>query len=99
MLTKQDTQPRASDASRLPIAVMGWSLGGFLALSFTVCVAWALIFPSATMYQSWLPLLPGVSWISLPSFILGLFETVLWGWYIAVVFGTIFNAVNARFGK
>jgi hypothetical protein len=45
-----------------------------------------MLFSGATMYQAWLPLLPGVNWISWPSALLGLVESFAYGWYIAVIF-------------
>jgi 2TM family of unknown function (DUF5676) len=76
---------------RLRIYTLGMSLGILLAVSFVLCVAFGLLFPGATMYQAWLPLLPGFKWISLPGFLLGLVETFAYGWYIALVFVPVFN--------
>lgn len=81
---------------RIPIAVLGHSLGLFVAFAFVLCVGFGLIFPGATMYQTWLPLLPGVSWISWPSFGLGLVETFGYGWFVALVAGSAFNYIPAR---
>jgi hypothetical protein len=84
---------------QIPIAALGWSLGIFFALSFAICVAFGLIFPGATMYQVWLPLLPWVTWISWASFILGLAEAFAYGWFVALIFGPLFNFFSARVGK
>lgn len=81
---------------RIPITALGWSLGLFLAISFTLCVVFGLIFPGATMYRVWLPLLPLVDWISVPDFLLGLIESFAYGWFVALVFGPIFNFFAAR---
>jgi 2TM family of unknown function (DUF5676) len=78
-------------AASVSIYRLGMSLGVFLVVSFALCVALGLLVPGAHMYQSWLPLLPGVTWISLPSFLLGLIETFAYGWYIALVFVPIYN--------
>ncbi len=43
------------------------------------------------MYQALSPLLPGVNWISWPSFLLGLVETFAYGWYSAVIFVPAWN--------
>ncbi|MEO1138110.1 MAG: DUF5676 family membrane protein [Pseudomonadota bacterium] len=72
------------------------ALGVLLSLSFVICVVFGLLFPGATMYQAWLPLLPGVSWISWPSFVLGLIETFAYGWYIALVFVPAYNYFAPR---
>jgi len=86
-------------APRIPIAALGWSLGIFLALTFAICVVFGLLFPGATMYQAWLPLLPWVTWISWSSFILGLAEAFLYGWFVALIFGPLFNTFSARAAK
>jgi len=43
------------------------------------------------MYQTWLRLLPGFTWLTWPSFLLGLIESFAYGWYIALIFGPLFN--------
>jgi len=74
-------------------------LGLFLALSFALCVGFGLIFPGATMYQAWMPLLPWVSWIIWTSFVLGLAEAFAYGWFVALLFGPLFNFFSARGDK
>ena len=83
-------------APRIPIVILGWSLGAFLALSFVLCVLFDLWLPSYAMYPAWAPLLPGFTWISWFSLALGLAETFAYGWFIALFFGAIFNFVASR---
>ena len=83
-------------AGRLTIYAVGMSTGIFLAISFVLCVGFGLIFPAMTMYQAWLPLLPGFAWISLTSFIIGLVEAFAYGWFIAVLFVPLFNYFSER---
>jgi len=90
------THTLAQTPSRISVYALGMSLGLFLLISFVLCVAFGLVFPGATMYQSWLPLLPGVSWISWPSFFLGLAETFAYGWFVAIFFVPLFNWFSAR---
>jgi len=85
-----------SDSKPIRIYPVGMSLGVLLALSFALCVVFGLLLPEATMYQAWLPLLPGVSWISWPSALLGLVESFAYGWYIAVIFVPTFNFFARR---
>ena len=85
-----------SDPKPIRIYPVAMSLGVLLALSFALCVVFGLLFPGATMYQAWLPLLPGVSWISWPSFLLGLVEAFAYGWYIAVIFVPALNFFARR---
>jgi len=83
-------------AARVHVIALGMSLGLFLAFTFTICVAFDLLFPGQAMYQTWLRLLPGFTWISWPSFFLGLIESYAYGWYIALVFGPLYNFFAAR---
>lgn len=87
---------RPSGVPRLPIVAFGNSLGLFLAVTFALCVAWDLAFPSLAMRAAWMPLLPGFTWLSWRSFLLGLVESFAYGWYVALVFGTLFNFFVAR---
>ena len=89
-------QTATPKAAHLPVAALGWSLGIFFAIAFTLCVVFDLIFPSVAMNRVWLPLLPWVSWITVPSFFLGLAETFLYGWFIALIFAPLFNLFAAR---
>ncbi len=81
---------------RIPVLALGTSLGTFLAVTYSLCVAFDLIFPGQAMYQTWLGLLPGFTWLSLTSFMLGLVESFAYGWYVALVFAPLFNILAAR---
>jgi len=85
-------------APRIPVVALGLSLGSFFALTFVLCVLFDLWFPALAMNPVWAPLLPGFAWISWSSFLLGLVETFAFGWYIALVFGPLFNLFAARQG-
>ncbi|MBW4963834.1 hypothetical protein [Sulfitobacter sp. CW3] len=85
-----------SDSNPISIYNVGMSVGILLALSFALCVVFGLIFAGATMYQVWLPLLPGVSWISWQSALLGLVESYAYGWYIAMIFVPAWNFFSRR---
>lgn len=80
-----------SETKPIRIYPVGMALGVLLAVSFVLCVLLGLLFPGATMYQAWLPLLPGVSWISWSSALLGLVESFAYGWYVAVIFVPAWN--------
>ncbi|MCX8226187.1 MAG: DUF5676 family membrane protein [Sulfitobacter sp.] len=85
-----------SDSIPISIYAVGMSLGILLSFSFSLCVVFGLIFPGATMYQAWLPLLPGVTWISWQSVLLGLVESFAYGWYVAVIFVPAWNFFSRR---
>jgi len=77
----------------VPIAM---ALGGFIAISFVLCVLFDLWFPQFAMYPAWALLLPGFTWISWGSFFIGLAESFAYGWYIALLFIPLYNFMNSR---
>ncbi len=93
------TPPRARVAPRIPVVALGMSLGIFLALTFVLCVLFDLWFPEQAMHQTWQRLLPGFTWLTWPSFFLGLVESFAYGWYVALVFAPLYNVFAARFGN
>lgn len=80
-----------NSALRIPVFGFGLSLSLFSALTFTLCVGFDLAFPQYAMHEAWHGLLPGFVWISWGAFILGLVETFVYGWYVALVFGPLYN--------
>jgi hypothetical protein len=90
------TPLRSQNNSHIPVFALGMSLGIFLALTYVLCVAFDFLFPEYAMYWLWAPLLPGFTWISWPSFLLGLVETFAYGWYVALVFGPLYNIFIRR---
>jgi len=86
----------ARAAPRLPVLALGASLGSFLAITYVLCVLFDLWLPEQAMYQSWQSLLPGFTWLSWPSFFLGLVESFAYGWYVALIFAPLYNFFAAR---
>ncbi len=84
--------------SRIPMYVIGMSLGMFLAISYVLCVLFDMWFPALAMNPVWSLLLPGFAWLSWSSFFLGLVETFAYGWYIALVFVPLYNFFAMRTG-
>ncbi len=93
---KSGTLLTSTRAPAIPVIAFGMSLGLFLAITYTLCVGFDLLFPGQAMYQTWLRLLPGFSWLTWPSFLLGLVESYAYGWYIALIFGPLFNFFASR---
>ena len=81
----------AMQAPRIPVIAFGLSLGIFFVITYVLCVGFDLLFPGQSMYETWLRLLPGFTWLTWPSFLLGLIESFAYGWYIALIFGPLFN--------
>ncbi len=88
-----------SQRSQIPVFAFGMSLGMFFAFTFAVCVGFDLLFPGMAMYETWLKFLPGFTWLSWSSFLLGLAESIAYGWYVALIFGPLFNFFSARWSK
>lgn len=80
----------------IPIVPLAWSLGLFLAILYTICVLFDLAFPSQSMTALWAPLLPWVEGISLSSYALGVAETLIYGWLVALIFAPLFNFFAGR---
>ncbi|HSR52674.1 MAG TPA: DUF5676 family membrane protein [Acidobacteriota bacterium] len=80
----------------LSFSAVGHATSLLLAISFVLCVAFDLLFPSHAMYRAWQDLLPGFEWISWGSFLLGLIESYAYGWYIALIWVPLYNVFNAR---
>jgi len=59
-------------------------------------IAAGLIAPAWALHQPWLQFFPGFEWLTLPGFLIGLAEAVAYGWYVALVFGWLFNVCAAR---
>ena len=79
----------------LSIKTVGLSLSVLFAVSYALCLLFDLIFPGWAMYQVWQQLLPGFSW-SAVGFLIGLVETVVYGFYIAVIFVPVYNYLRRR---
>ena len=76
---------------RLTIRGTALSFGLFFDVSFVLCVLWGLAVPK--FHADWLleAILPGFTWLTPQSVILGLVEVFLYGVYVAVVFVPLFN--------
>ncbi|WP_022946995.1 heavy metal translocating P-type ATPase [Methylohalobius crimeensis] len=75
----------------ISLTATGHATSLFLALSYTLCVICCLLFPEHQLYLSWQKLLPGFTWLSWPSFFLGLAESYAYGWYFALIWVPLYN--------
>ena len=78
---------------------LGLSLSLFLALSFTLCVLAGLVLPDWSLHQPWLQFFPGFTWLTWQSFLLGLIESFAYGWYVALIFGPLYNSSPPAAGE
>ncbi len=92
------TRDEVRDVHDIAVIASGLSLSAFLVVSYVLCVLFDLWFPGQAMNPVWSPLLPGFTWLTWPSFFLGLVETFTYGWYVALVFGPLYNFFAAKFG-
>ena len=83
---------------KLDLRVVGLAMGSFLAVSFVFCVAYDLAFDQR-MYEAWLKLLPGFTWLTWQSFLLGLVETFIYGIYFSLVFVPLYNYFQSRVSR
>ena len=76
----------------MKIWTVGNALSLFLAITFTICIAWGLVAPQDLhMHAVWQDLLPGFEWISFSSFLIGLAGAYLYGWFGALVFVPLYR--------
>ena len=81
---------------KISLFAFGNATSLFIAITFIICVAFDLIFPDHAMYEVWLKLLPGFTWISWQSFFLGLVEAYLYGWFIALIWVPLYNYFGSK---
>ncbi len=81
---------------KLSLVAFGHATSFTIAASFVVCITFDLMLPEHAMYSVWLKLLPGFEWITWKSFFLGLVESYLYGWYIALIWVPIYNYVGSK---
>lgn len=81
----------------IPVITLGLALSLFLSLTYTLCILGYLFLPGLPVQHSALAVfLPGFQLLSWESFFLGLGESFGWGWYIALVFGPLYNFLASR---
>ena len=80
---------------KLSIKTVGFPTGILFAVSYTLCVIFDLVFPGWAMYQLWQSLLPGFSW-SITGLLIGLIETILYGFYIIVIWVPVYNYLHQQ---
>jgi len=81
---------------RLPLVPLGLSLGGFFAVSFLGCILLGIIVPDGAMHRPWLQFFPYFEWLTARSVVLGLIWTQVYGWWTALIFGSLFNFFAGR---
>jgi len=84
-------------AAPIPIVALGLSLSVFFVISYAICIAGYLLMPDFPVQHAALAIfLPGFELLSWRSFCLGMAESFIWGWYIALVFAPLYNFFSRR---
>jgi len=87
----------AGAGTSISIVTLGLSLSVFFAISYVICIAGYLVFPGFPVQHEALSIfLPGFELLNWRAFFLGLVESFIWGWYIALVFGSLHNFFSRR---
>lgn len=79
---------------RIPITALAFSLSAFLAVTFLLCFAAGILAPQLGSH-AFLQFFPRFSWTN-RGLHHGLIESLAYGWYIAIVFGALFNVFARR---
>jgi hypothetical protein len=95
MTTSIDSAP-ADRITKIPVTALGLSLSSFFAISFLGCLLLGLIVPDAGMHRPSLQFFPGFEWVTARGVVIGLIWTQVYGWYTALVLGSLFNFFAAR---
>jgi 2TM family of unknown function (DUF5676) len=86
-------------AAYVPVVALGLSLSLFFVIFYVICIIGYLVFPGVPIKHEALSIfLPGFELLSWSTFFLGLVESFIWGWYIALIFTPLFNFFARRFG-
>jgi hypothetical protein len=89
--------PPGHAARTVPVVAFGMALSLFLVMSYVLCVVGCLLFPGLPISHSSLAIfMPGFVLLSWKSFVLGLAESFAWGWYVALIFGPLYNFFAVR---
>ena len=88
----------AGHAPLIPVVPFGLSVSLFLVITYVACIVFYLILPDLVRTHALLTLfLPGFSLLDWPSFFIGLAESFAYGWYVALIFGPLFNFFAAKY--
>ena len=77
--------------------VVTQSLSSFFAITFALCVVYGLVAP-ARFHAAWLleAALPGFTWLTVGSFVLGVIETALYGAGAGLLYSALYNFFARR---
>ena len=84
-------------SAHIPVFAFGTALSLFFVISYALCILAYLVFPDLAAQHAILALLlPWLKLLSWASFLLGAVESFAFGWYSALVFGSLYNFFAVR---
>jgi hypothetical protein len=85
------------DRAMLNWKVVTQTLSSFLAITFVLCVAYGLVAPPQ-FHPSWLleAVLPGFTWLTPASVLIGIVETALYGAWTGILYSALYNYFTRR---
>jgi hypothetical protein len=87
--------PTVHAHSRLSISGLGWGFSAALVVVFALCMLAALFLP-VRLAHGWVSILSDAPLDSSKVWVEGLIWSIVLGWLIAVVFGTMYNWIVGR---
>jgi len=81
----------SNEINRVSIVALGLSISIFFLITYVICITLGFFWPEWGLHQPWLQFFPGFEWLTAKGFVIGLVESVLYGWYVAAVLGGLFN--------
>jgi hypothetical protein len=94
-LHKEDVMAIAHAHARLSISGLGWGFSAALVALFVLCMLSALFMPLRAAH-GWVTLMSDAPIDSSRVWVDGLIWSVVAGWLIALVLGTVYNWIIAR---
>ena len=95
--SESDRASLSGHAPLIPVIAFGMALSLLFVIAYALCILFHLIFPDvASGHAILMLLLPGFKLLSWGSFLLGLVEAFAYGWFVALVFGPLYNFFVAR---
>ena len=88
----------STETRRLRSRTLAFSLATFWALAYLACIALALFVPNLGLHAPWLQFYPGFAW-TFQGIVIGLIESIVYGFAAGAVFAPIFNFFDRYFGE
>jgi hypothetical protein len=77
---------------RSAIWVWGRALDLFLLVTCLLYIGFGFVVPGRfQLAEAWAPLLAGFEWLTLQGFLAGAADSLLYGWYVAVILVPLYN--------